>query len=218
MTVNVCFHGIGTPNRKLEPGEALYWIAPRVFAQILDDVVERADVCLSFDDGNSSDVEIALPELQDRGLTATFFALAGRLGMPGSLGRDELRTLIAAGMTVGSHGMDHRPWRGLTPAAQQQEFVVAREQLASAAGSPIDEAALPLGRYDRAVLAALRREGYRRVHSSDRRPARSGAWFQPRYSVRNTDTLESVRHDVLSAPGALARMRSEVIGVIKRLR
>ena len=144
MTVNICFHGIGIPNRELEPGEAAFWITPRLFAEILDEVVGRADVRLSFDDGNASDVDIALPELKDRGLTATFFALAGRLGSRGSLDSDDLRVLREAGMTIGSHGMDHRPWRGLSRAELRVELVEAREQLADAVGEPIEQAALPL--------------------------------------------------------------------------
>src|SRR5699024_7169464 len=107
-------------------------------------------------------------------------ALAGRLGAPGSLGPADLRDLVAAGMTVGSHGMDHVPWRRLTPAGVDRELVDARERLSEAAGAPVLDAALPLGRYDRATLGHLRRLGYRSVHTSDRRRAREGAWLQPR--------------------------------------
>ncbi len=218
MTVNICFHGIGTPERALEPGEDAYWISPYLYEQVLDEVAGRADVRLSFDDGNRSDVDIALQGLLDRGLTATFFPLAGRLETGGSLDPADLRALRAAGMNVGSHGMDHRPWRGLTPSERRRELVEAREQLSEAAGAPIEEVALPLGRYDRDVLGALRATGYRRVHSSDRRPARPAAWLQPRYSVRRGDTLESVRRDILTPPAPLRRLRSEAVGVVKRLR
>ena len=50
---------------------------------------------LSFDDGNSSDVEIALPALRERGLPRRFFVVAGRLDRPGSLSRDDVRELHA---------------------------------------------------------------------------------------------------------------------------
>ena len=32
LIVNVCFHGIGTPDRELEPGEDKYWISTELFA------------------------------------------------------------------------------------------------------------------------------------------------------------------------------------------
>lgn len=216
--MNVCFHGIGTPGRQLEVGEERYWIPSRLYDEILDEVDGQPDVHLSFDDGNRSDVDIALDGLLSRGMTATFFALAGRLDDPGSLNADDLRVLRQHGMTIGTHGMHHRPWRGMDGQTQRLELVQAREILAEASDGPVDEAALPLGRYDREVLGALRAQRYRAVYTSDRRPARLGAWIQPRYSVRAGDTIETVRSSVLAPPSVLRRAQAEMVGVIKRLR
>lgn len=216
--INLCFHGIGQPERVLEQGEADYWISADLYDEILREVAGRSDVRITFDDGNASDVDIALEGLLHHGMNATFFPLAGRLDQPGSLSEEDLRHLRAHDMTIGTHGMDHRPWRGMDPATRHRELVEARERLRDASRGPVEEAALPLGRYDRAVLNALRREGYRSVHTSDRRPARTGAWLQPRYSVHRTDTIESIREKVLRAPMAWDRLRSEAKGVAKRLR
>lgn len=216
--VNVCFHGIGTPRRELEPGEAGYWVSQRQFLAILDELATWPRLRLSFDDGNASDIEVALPALAERGLRADFFVLAGRLGQPGSLREDEVRELARQGMGVGSHGMSHRSWRGLDPDTRREEFVVARQRLAQAAGAPVDTAACPLGRYDRRVLTELRRLGYTRVYTSDRRPARPGAWLQPRHSVRTADTPDSLRATALRPPGPARRARLTAAGVVKRLR
>jgi peptidoglycan/xylan/chitin deacetylase (PgdA/CDA1 family) len=217
--VNVCFHGVGTPRRELEPDEDLYWVTQRQFLDILDDLTGwQQQVRVSFDDGNSSDVDIALPALAERGLRADFFVLAGRLHSPGSLGEDDVRELRRNGMQIGTHGMAHRSWRGMDPATCQQELVVARESLAEVAGTPIDAAACPLGQYDRRVLADLRRLGYARVYTSDRRHARRGAWLQPRFSVRSHDTVESVRAAAVSRPGLRRRLRLNAIGLAKRIR
>ena len=108
----ICFHGIGTPGREIEPGEARYWIAADAFLGMLDVLAACPAVRISFDDGNASDVEVALEALRKRRLTASFFVLAGRLGSAGSLDAEALRELDRAGMTVGTHGMDHRPWPG----------------------------------------------------------------------------------------------------------
>ena len=204
--VNVCFHGIGAPQRRLEPGEDAYWISRDVFLGVLDRVAGRGDVRLSFDDGNSSDVEIALPALLERGLRASFFVVAGRLDRPGSLSRDDVRRLHEAGMTIGNHGMSHRPWRGLDPARRREELVTARTVLQDVTGSRVHDAALPLGRYDRTV------------QTSDRRWARSDHWLQPRYSIRSGDTVESVERDVLRRPPVTSRARGALVGTVKRLR
>ncbi|SDD56532.1 polysaccharide deacetylase family protein [Nocardioides lianchengensis] len=216
--VNLCFHGIGRPGPEREPGESSYWIGTDLFHRVLDLVADDPRVRLSFDDGNASDVEVALPALVERGLHATFFVLAGRLDDPRSLDADGVRLLQAHGMTVGTHGMDHRPWRGMDPATATRELDRARTDLAAVTGRPVEHAALPLGRYDRVLLSRLRARGYAGVHTSDRAWAREGAWLQPRFSLRATDTLEDLRHDVLRPPALPRRLRRELVGGLKRLR
>jgi peptidoglycan/xylan/chitin deacetylase (PgdA/CDA1 family) len=216
--LNVCFHGIGTPRRALEPGEESYWVGTRQFTAILDEVAGWGNTRLSFDDGNASDVEIALPALAERGLSADFFLLAGRLGAPGSVDADGVRTLRSLGMAIGTHGMRHRPWRGMDAHTRHEELVEARARLAAAAGSVVDAASCPLGCYDRRLLADLRRLGYQRVYTSDRRPARRNAWLQPRFSVRHDDTPETLRAALLTRPTLRRRVRSGAVTLVKRWR
>jgi peptidoglycan/xylan/chitin deacetylase (PgdA/CDA1 family) len=215
---NICFHGIGSPKRELEPGEDVYWISVDAFLGMLDVLAERPGARITFDDGNASDVDVALDALRTRGLSATFFVVAGRLGMPGSLDGDDLRVLDRAGMTIGTHGMDHRPWRGLPPADLERELVVARTQIADAVGHAVDEAALPLGAYDRRVLGALQQLDYTRVYTSDRRMARVGDWLQPRFSVVATDTPATLETDMLVAPSRASAVWNDVKARAKRLR
>ncbi|HWK76504.1 polysaccharide deacetylase family protein [Microbacterium sp.] len=217
MTIHLCFHGIGSIRHEREPGESRYWISEDVFLGILDRVRGRTDVELSFDDGNRSDADIALPALIERGLGATFFALAGRLDDPLSLGRDDLRQLHAWGMRVGSHGWDHVPWRGLDSADAHREFVEARFALEEASGMSIRHAALPLGRYDRKTLRRLRDAGYRAVFTSDRFPSNDTAWLRPRYSVTATDTVDSVVKILDGRPGIDSAVRLGK-SLVKRMR
>jgi len=217
QVVNILFHGIGEPRRPLEPGEAKYWVGVDRFHQLLDEVAGWPSVRISFDDSNSSDLEIGLPALRERGLTATFFVIAGRLGQPGSLTADDVRELRTSGMRVGSHGMWHRPWRRLGREHMHEEFVQAREIISAVVGAEVDEAACPLGRYDRAVLTELRRLRYQRVFTSDQRPASPDAWVQARYSVLSHHSPTTLRAAVV-APGPLRRMRKSAVGVAKRWR
>lgn len=215
--INLCFHGVGLPERTLEPGEGGYWISRDLFLRVLDLFVDNEDVAISFDDGNSSDVEAALPALLERGLLGTFFALAGRLDSPGSLDGFDLRLLRRHGMTIGSHGMNHVPWRGLDDTEQQRELVVARDMLTAASGGPVDQAALPLGRYDRRTLRWLRTAGYDAVYSSDRLPDRVHGFLRPRYSIRSGDTVQSVER-ILGGPGLREYILTSAKIVIKSFR
>lgn len=217
MKIRLCFHGIGTCVAEREPGEARYWMSKDLFVRVLDLAQTLPDVELSFDDGNLSDLEIALPALRARSLHASFFPLAGRLDDPVSLNAEALRELRANGMTIGSHGWRHIPWRGLSAADAQREFVEARSALEEACGTSITTAALPLGRYDRAALRQLKQTGYRAVFTSDRFPARSTSWLQARYSVTSDDTLESVSQILAGRPGP-REVRNLMASALKRLR
>jgi len=217
MNINLCFHGIGTIDREREPGESRYWIAEATFLRILDEVRGRPQVRLTFDDGNRSDVAVALPALRERGLSASFFALAGRLDDPASLSAADLRELRGAGMGIGSHGWTHAPWRGLSEAQARRELVDARTILAEASDGKIEDAALPLGRYDRQLLAQLKSAGYRTVYTSDRLPARSSVWLQSRYSVTAGDTAESIR-SVMTHRAGMRDVRNLLASAVKRIR
>ena len=123
------FHSIGRPKRGFAEGEGDVSVDRRQFAEILDVVRGRRDVRLTFDDGNRSDVSEALPELLRRGLRAEFFICPGRFGTPEFLDEDGVRELHQAGMSVGSHGMDHVPWRRLGPSGIDREIVEAKQIL-----------------------------------------------------------------------------------------
>jgi peptidoglycan/xylan/chitin deacetylase (PgdA/CDA1 family) len=185
--INLTFHGIGEPGRPLDPGEELFWLEENEFESALDSVARRNDVQITFDDGNASDLELALPQLRRRGLTATFFVVAGRLGAPGFLDESAVRALADAGMGIGCHGMRHRPWRRLDRPALWEEVVEARRMLERVVDHRVTEAACPFGSYDRRVLRFLRAHGYHRAFTSDTGMTRSGDWIQARNSVRSGD-------------------------------
>jgi peptidoglycan/xylan/chitin deacetylase (PgdA/CDA1 family) len=222
--VNVLFHGVGTPQRQLEPDEDGYWIDADTFHRVLDHLAEASTdgrlphLRISFDDSNSSDVTIALPALLDRQLTADFFILAGRLRSAGSLGADDVRQLQAHGMTIGNHGMIHRRWRGLDTATARDEFVAARDLLSGVTGTPVAAAACPFGQYDRHALGELRRLGYTEVYTSDRRYARTGRWLQPRFTVRRGDTATSFANQIAASRALPTRTRNALATTVKRLR
>jgi peptidoglycan/xylan/chitin deacetylase (PgdA/CDA1 family) len=217
-TVILNFHGIGTPGRALEPGEARFWIDRDIYCAILDLIAgEGPKVQVTFDDGNRSDIEIGAPELEARGLSATFFVLAGRLDTPGSLAPADLRALVAAGHRIGTHGFDHVDWRRLHGASAAREFDTARTVLAAAAGCPVGEASVPFGAYDRRVLRALRARGMSAVHTSDRGVVYGAPFIRPRNCIRADTDLASVRAILAGREGVARRIRRGLGIAHKRL-
>jgi peptidoglycan/xylan/chitin deacetylase (PgdA/CDA1 family) len=181
--INLTFHGIGDPGRPLDRGEADVWVRHDQFLAVLDAVAGRDDVAITFDDGNASDLELALPALRERRLTATFFVVADRLGTRRFLDAAAVKELAGAGMEIGCHGMRHRPWRGLGDRDLHEELVEAKTILEGVVGRPVTRAACPFGSYDRRVLRTLKSAGYRHVYTSDRGTAQPSAWLQARNSV-----------------------------------
>ncbi len=186
------FHCIGIPRRKLADGEEDVCVDRAQFLEILDAIAGRSDVHLTFDDGNSSDVSEALPELIRRGWRAEFFVCPARFGTPGFVSEDDVRELHLAGMSLGSHGMDHVQWRRLRQPSMEREIVQAKQVLEDALQAPVDAAACPFGEYDRRTLSALRTAGFNRVYTSDGGRASSRDWLLARNTVRRSDSAESV--------------------------
>jgi len=215
---NLTVHGVGKTSRKLDEGEDTTWVGVDLFERVLDAVVGRDDVRLTFDDGNASDLEIALPRLLERGLTAEFYVLAGLLGEPGRLTEGDVRTLAEAGMTIGSHGWAHRDWRRIGPGQDLEEFIRARQVLADLIGRPVTRVAIPFGSYDRNVLRRLRGTGVSRAYTSDGGPARAGTWLQPRTSLR-CDLDDAWIEEVLGGrPDPRLRARRQAARLVKRMR
>ena len=186
------FHLIGRPKRALADGEGDVSVDRQQFAEILDVVAGRDDVRLTFDDGNKSDVTEALPQLVRRGITAEFFICPARFGTAEFVDEHDVGELRRAGMSVGSHGMDHVRWRKLGRSAIEREIVEAKQILEDALDAPVEAAACPFGAYDRRTLSALRGAGFARVYTSDGGRANANDWLMARNSVHRSDSAESI--------------------------
>jgi len=216
--VNLIVHGIGRPDRDLEPGEGRTWVTVEQFERVLDAVFARPDVRITFDDGNASDVDIALPRLVERGLTAEFFVCAGLFGQPGRIDTDGVRALLAAGMSVGSHGWAHRDWRRLTSTEADEEITRAPQVIEEVTGEPVRRVAIPFGSYDRHVLRRLRASQVSRVYTSDGGWARGDAWLQPRNSLRHDLDAAWIAKTLSSGPPLPERARKAAARTVKRWR
>jgi len=126
----------------------------------------RRNVVLTFDDGNRSDHEHALPILLENGFTATFFITGNRMGQPDGLTEPEIRTLCASGMDVGSHGMTHRFLSGLSKTEQETECRRSKDFLSAIMSSRVRFFSVPGGRYTGETMDILRALSYDGVCTS----------------------------------------------------
>jgi peptidoglycan/xylan/chitin deacetylase (PgdA/CDA1 family) len=216
-------HGIGTPHAGVAADEAFFWVTRPALNMLLDQVVasqtdSEIPIIITFDDGNISDASVALPELSKRGLTATFFICSGRIGAPHYLDKLAITDLLAAGMKIGTHGKDHRNWRGLDPATLDIEVGEARRKIEDACGTSVTQAAIPFGSYDRRVLNRLRQDPFECVYTSDRGLAQSNAWLKPRDTRDETWTEADAARVLARKPSLKSRLRRDASMLYKSLR
>src|SRR5262249_54900059 len=118
------YHGLHAGPQARGVFDPVYSVEPRTFARQLDWLLEQgyrtlrvdelggarpAQRCalISFDDGDVSNVEVALPLLAQRRMVAEFFVTAGFVGRPGRLSAEDVLALADAGMGVQAHGLTH---------------------------------------------------------------------------------------------------------------
>jgi len=167
------YHGIG--DQPASFGERYYTIAETEFAKQLRLLAERPVVPLpwfvkgqgppgaaviTFDDGERSVVDTALPLLEARGWVGTVFVTTAWIGRPGYLKPDDLRLLARKGWTIGTHGATHRFLSDLSDADLRQELDRSRETLTRILGRAPEHLSLPGGRGSERVQAAARAAGY----------------------------------------------------------
>ena len=134
---------------------------------------------VSFDDGWLDQIDGALPVLQELRVPAVFFVLPGfdRHGQ-GHMTLADIQSVRAAGVTVGSHTINHAdlpPLYRNNLGAAQAEVVESRQWL-EADIDGVDYFAYPLGRFDPDVAALVAAAEYRAavttvpgiVHNLDR--------------------------------------------------
>jgi peptidoglycan/xylan/chitin deacetylase (PgdA/CDA1 family) len=140
--------------------------------EAVDAVEARRSVLLTFDDGYLDNYAIALPILQELGFTATVFVLANATqrvnfwdyasatASAALMGPAEIRAMVDAGITIGSHGISHRRLDALSDEEARRELVASKALLEDLTGKPVDLFAYPFGVVTPRLKDMVRDAGY----------------------------------------------------------
>ena len=187
-TIVLCYHGVSDRQRS-----GFAWQMNRLADRAIDAAdVEAAPqtgarsprVLVTFDDAFANLLRNALPIMQQLEVPATIFAVPGNLadtprwpvppGDPDSPERhertmsvDDIRSVRSMLCRFGSHTLSHPDLTTLTPALLREQLVQSRIQMQQILQQNVEDIALPFGSYSRAVLAAAREAGYKRVFTLD---------------------------------------------------
>lgn len=117
-------------------------------------------LCLTFDDGLSSDADVAVPALIERGLRGTFFVTVENIGRPGYCGWKDLAGMIRLGMEIGSHGLTHRPLTRMDRVRAADEIQESKVRLEEGLGVSVSSFAPVGGHYRAWMVNTASRAGY----------------------------------------------------------
>lgn len=176
--VALMYHGIGEP---ADPAEgARYTVTARELESQLDAIAAldanvldprraglgEGGLVLTFDDGERSVLDEALPRMAARGWVGALFVTTGWLGRPGYLAPEELHRFRRAGWLVGSHGDTHRFLSTLDAAELRSELERSRRRLEELLHEQPTHLAFPGGRTSPRVEATARSLGFTTFWSS----------------------------------------------------
>lgn len=189
-------------------------------SDVLRDGAEFGATCVTFDDGGSTDADVATPILMENGQTADFFVNTGNVGKPGFVSWSGLSDMARAGMSIQSHGHTHRLLNELSGSEIFEELHRSRQELQDRLGLPVTLFAPPGGRLPSAAMRIAREVGYIRVCGSV-----PGVWSSsteyvlPRLPVLATTTLEQFEGLAQGHAGTVGPMRRNYLlrGMAKRL-
>lgn len=127
-------------------------------------------VGLTFDDGYADFLHEALPVLHRHECTATVFVLPGRCGGSNEwdalgprkdlLTEQDIRSVAAAGMQIGSHGLYHQDLTTLSGEALHQETLHSRKLIQEITGTAPESFCYPYGLVDGRAADAVCDAGY----------------------------------------------------------
>ncbi|QOY61981.1 polysaccharide deacetylase family protein [Lysobacter sp. H21R4] len=190
------YHGLHPDPAARGRFDPVYSVRPADFARQLDWLLERGyratrlddldpdtagQVVITFDDGDVSNLEVALPLLRERGMCADVLITSGFLGQQGMLTAADVRALADAGMGIGSHGRSHAFLDDLDEVRVIGELRESRERLQELSGQRVDTIALPGGRGGARERRIAMELGYRYLLGSvpgANRRLPHGRWWQ----------------------------------------
>jgi peptidoglycan/xylan/chitin deacetylase (PgdA/CDA1 family) len=160
----------------------------------------RKPVVLTFDDGYLSVYQNVVPVLKRMGWPAVLnLALGNTKSSPPGLTRVEVRRMMGDDWELASHTISHLDLTTLGPAQLRQETAGARALIKRWFHVRPTDFCYPAGRYDRKVIAAVRRAGYTTATTvnpglaTPRRP-----YELPRVRVEESDSVRGLAGTIAS--------------------
>ena len=166
-------------------------------------VLPPKPIVLSFDDGYHTDFTVALPVLRARHWAGVLNLEVRNLEPVWGTRPGMVRKMIAAGWEVDAHTLTHPDLTKVGPDRLKQEVAGSRAAIRRRFGVPVDFFCYPSGRYDDAVVAAVKAAGYLGATTTNEGLATPRNLFTlNRVRVSGTDGVDGLRRKLAVASAA----------------
>jgi peptidoglycan/xylan/chitin deacetylase (PgdA/CDA1 family) len=130
----------------------------------------KKPVVVTFDDGWKNQIAYAFPILQKHNFTATFFIYTNPADHESArfMSWDDMRTLVEAGMTIGSHTITHPYLSKLTDAQLAHEIIDSKRILEKRLNISVTHFASPFGYSSDKTIALIQEAGYHTARTTYR--------------------------------------------------
>jgi peptidoglycan/xylan/chitin deacetylase (PgdA/CDA1 family) len=125
-------------------------------------------VVITFDDGVLDNYTSAFPVLKENAFPAAFFVPTAKVGLAGQMTWGQLKEVSAAGITVGSHTVDHSYLPDVSREIQVREIKESKRAIELSLGKPAYYLAYPVGGFSEDVKKIVREAGYRLAFTTNR--------------------------------------------------
>ncbi len=117
-------------------------------------------VLITFDDGYRDNYENAFTILQRYGYKGTFYIITGMIGHKDRVAAPDIREMDAAGMSIGSHTVNHLALGELSPRQAEEELTISKKTLEDLLGKSIPSVSYPKGSFNDSTRELAKAVGY----------------------------------------------------------